>query len=287
MPVHLPDTVDAAVAHLAQDPTATVLAGGTDLMVEVNEGHRRPDGSIVVVNRITELRSWRRDQSAERVTVGAAVSFREIETGPLGEMFPALGQAARTVGSPQIRNAGTLGGNLGTCSPAGDGLPVLTALDATVELASAAGRRTLPVSEFMIGVKRTALMPGEMIVSITLPLVAGWQGYAKVGVRNAMVIAVASTCVVLDPARRIVAVALGSVGQTILRCPEAEQHLASSIDFATFDVTPTDLDRFAELVSMESRPITDHRSSAEYRRHAVGVLAKRLVRRASSEEVAA
>ena len=122
MPVHVPDSVDTAVALLTQDPTATVLAGGTDLMVEVNDGHRRP-GSVVVVNRITELRSWRRDQSAASVTIGAAVSYREIETGPLGEMFPALGQAARTVGSPQIRNAATLGGNLGTCSPAGDGLP--------------------------------------------------------------------------------------------------------------------------------------------------------------------
>ncbi len=287
MPVHLPDTVDAAVAHLAHDPLATVLAGGTDLMVEVNDGHRRPGGSVVVVNRITELRSWRRDQSAGSVTIGAAVSYREIETGPLGTMFPALGQAARTVGSPQIRNAATLGGNLATCSPAGDGLPVLAALDATVELASAAGRRTMPVSEFMVGVKRTAALPGEMIVSISLPLSAGWQGYAKVGVRNAMVIAVASACVVLDLARQSVAVALGSVGPTVLRCPEAEQHLASSIDFATFEVAPTDLERFAELVSMASRPITDHRSSAEYRRHAVGVLAKRLVRRASSGDVAA
>lgn len=285
MPVHLPDTVDAAVAHLAHDPMATVLAGGTDLMVEVNDGHRRPGSSVVVVNRITELRSWRR--AARSVTIGAAVSYREIETGPLGAMFPALGQAARTVGSPQIRNAATLGGNLATCSPAGDGLPVLAALDATVELASAAGRRTMPVRDFMVGVKRTALMPGEMIVSISLPLIAGWQGYAKVGVRNAMVIAVASACVVLDPSRLSVAVALGSVGPTVLRCPEAEQHLASSIDFTTFEVSPTDLERFAGLVSTASRPITDHRSSAEYRRHAVGVLAKRLVRRASNEEVAA
>ena len=287
MPVHVPASVDAAVAFLTQDPAATVLAGGTDLMVEVNDGHRRPGGTVVVVNRIAELRSWRRDQTGHSVTIGAAVSYREIETGPLGEMFPALGQAARTVGSPQIRNAATLGGNLATCSPAGDGLPVLVALDATVELASAAGRRTMPVSEFMVGVKRTALKPGEMIASITLPVRTGWQGYAKVGVRNAMVIAVASACVVLDSAGRRTAVALGSVGPTILRCPEAERHLTASIDFSTFAVAPADLDRFAELVSSESRPITDHRSSADYRRHAVGVLAKRLVRRASSQEAAA
>ncbi len=287
MTVHLPDTVDAAVEALASDRSATVLAGGTDLMVEVNDGHRRPDTSVVVVNRIPELRSWRRDPIAATVTIGAAVSYREIETGPLAQLLPALAEAARTVGSPQIRNAGTLGGNLGTCSPAGDGLPVLAALDATVELASSAGRRTLPVREFMLGVKRTALAPGEMIVSVTVPLVHGWQGYAKVGVRNAMVIAVASACVVLDRAHERAAVALGSVGPTILRCPQAEQHLASTIDWSNLGVAPDDLATFAELVSAESRPITDHRSTAEYRRHAVGILARRLVRRASSREAAA
>jgi CO/xanthine dehydrogenase FAD-binding subunit len=287
MPVHLPDTVDAAVAQLTEDPTATVLAGGTDLMVEVNDGHRRPDRSVVVVNRIAELRSWRRNAADQTVTIGAAVSYRELETGPLAELLPALAQAARTVGSPQIRNAGTLGGNLGTCSPAGDGLPVLAALDAVVELAGPGGRRTMPVTDFMVGVKRTALEPGEMIVSVTVPLVQGWQGYAKVGVRNAMVIAVASACVVLDRSNRNVGVALGSVGPTILRCPTAEAHLAAAIDWSTLEVDAGELLRFGELVASESRPITDHRSTAEYRRHAVGVLARRLVRRASSAPVAA
>ena len=194
---------------------------------------------MVVVNRIPELRSWRRDESS--VTIGAAVTYREIETGPLALIVPALAEASRTVGSPQIRNAGTLGGNLGTCSPAGDGLPVLAALDATVELASTAGRRTMPVAEFMVGPKRQALRPGELIVSTTVPLVDGWQGYAKVGVRNAMVIAVASACVVLDRAERRAAIALGSVGPTILRCPEAEALLGVS-------------DRLVDATSRRSRP---------------------------------
>lgn len=287
MTVHVPASVDEAVERLAADADATVLAGGTDLMVEVNEGHRRPAGSVVVVNRIAELRSWRHDPGTSTLTIGAAVSYREMLDGPLAAMVPALAEAARTVGSPQIRNAGTLGGNLGTCSPAGDGLPVLSALDATVELASTAGRRTVPVGEFMVGVKRTALRPGEMIVSISVPVVDGWQGYAKVGVRNAMVIAVASACVVLDRAHRSVAVALGSVGPTVLRCPEAEADLAAALDWSTLTAEPVALQRFADLVSAASRPITDHRSSADYRRHAVGVLARRLVRRASSDEVAA
>lgn len=288
MPVHLPDTVDAAVSALASDPASTVLAGGTDLMVEVNDRHRRPDRSVVVVNRIPELRSWRRSADASSVRIGAAVSWTELVDGPLAAMAPALAQASRTVGSPQIRNVGTLGGNLATCSPAGDGLPVLSALGATVELASVDGRRSLPVADFMLGVKRTALGPGEIIVSITLPVVDGWQGYAKVGVRNAMVIAVASACVVLDREHRSVAVALGSVGPTVLRCPEAEAHLAEVIDWGEqLDVPVDQLDRFAELVAAASRPISDHRSTAEYRRHAVGVLAQRLVRRAALRERAA
>ena len=287
MAVHLPDTVDAAVGHLAGSDGATILAGGTDLMVEVNDGHRRPGGDLIVVSRIAELRSWRHDPNAATLTIGAAVPYLEMLDGPIAAIAPALAEAARTVGSPQIRNVGTLGGNLGTCSPAGDGLPVLAALDATVELASIGGRRTLAVRDFMVGVKRTALRPGEMIVSVTLPVVDGWQGYAKVGVRNAMVIAVASACVVVDRSRRQVAVALGSVGPTILRCPEAEAHLAAALEWSTLDADPSELDRFAELVSAASRPITDHRSSAEYRRHAVGVLARRLARRASTVRVAA
>jgi CO/xanthine dehydrogenase FAD-binding subunit len=287
MPVHLPTSVDAAVELLAADPDALLLAGGTDLMVEINEGHRRPAGSVVVVNRIAELRSWRRTADGTSVTVGAGVSYRELASGPLAGLLPALAEASRTVGSPQIRNAGTIGGNLGTCSPAGDGLPVLSALDATVELASVRGRRSVPVGDFMVGVKRTALEPGELIVSVTVPLVEGWQGYAKVGVRNAMVIAVASACVVLDRPGRRAAIAIGSVGPTILRCPDAERVLAERFDWDGLSADDETLDACAAAVAAQSRPITDHRSTADYRRHAVGVLVRRLVRRAGNRAAAA
>ncbi len=277
-----PRTIDEATALLADDPTAMLLAGGTDAMVEINDGHRRPGNSVVAVNRIADLRSWRHDPVANTLTVGAGVTYTELMREPIGSLVPALAEASRTVGSPQIRNAGTLGGNLGTSSPAGDGLPVLAALDATLTLASASGSRTMAVTDFMIGVKRTAIEPGEMITEITMPVVDGWQGYAKVGVRNAMVIAVASVALVIDRANERVAVALGSVGPTILRCPEAEALFASSIDWSTLVAPPEVLDRFAVSVSAASRPITDHRSTAEYRRHAVGVLAKRLARRAGA-----
>jgi CO/xanthine dehydrogenase FAD-binding subunit len=282
MPVLLPTTLAEATAMLAEHPRATLLTGGTDAMVEINDGHRRPDGVVVALDRVAELRAWHHDPSAGTVTIGAAVTYTELMGDRLSTLLPALAEASRTVGSPQIRNAGTLGGNLGTCSPAGDGLPVLSALDATVVLQSAGGARTVPVGEFMVGVKRTALRPGELIASVVVPVLDGWQGYAKVGVRNAMVIAVASVCLAMDRPSRSVRVALGSVGPTIVRCPDAEAHLAAALDWSTMTAADGDIARFGELVAAASRPITDHRSTAEYRTHAVGVLARRLAGRATT-----
>ena len=164
-----------------------------------------------------ELRSWTFDPTVGRVRIGAGVTYGELERSPLAELLPALAQAARTVGSPQIRNAATIGGNLATCSPAGDGLPVLAALDATVELHGPDGVRAVPVGDFMTGVKRTDRRPGELIVAIDVPVVDGWQGYAKVGVRNAMVIAIASAALAVDRPGRSVRLALGSVAPTIVR----------------------------------------------------------------------
>jgi CO/xanthine dehydrogenase FAD-binding subunit len=279
MPVIVPTTTEHLLESLDEHPTAMLLAGGTDAMVEINDGRLRPPTTVIAVDRIAELRSWRHDPPNGSLRLGAAVTWTELADRPVAALVPALAEAARTVGSPQIRNAGTLGGNLATCSPAGDGLAVLAALDATVELVSRAGVRTVPVSEFMVGVKRTDLRDGEVIAAVTVPVVDGWQGYAKVGVRNAMVIAVAGACVVLDPSRRAVAVALGSVGPTVLRCPDAEAHLAASVDWDEPRCDDAALARFAELVADRAQPITDHRSTAEYRRRAVAVLARRLAAR--------
>lgn len=280
MPVAVPRSLDEAVGLLADEPGAMLLAGGTDAMVEINDGHRRPDQLVIALNRVAELRSWTHDPGAATLTIGAGVTYRELMEDPLAAMAPALAEASRTVGSPQIRAAGTLGGNIGTCSPAGDGLPVLVALDAEVRVVSAAGERTVPIADVLVGVKRTSLEPGELIADITIPTARGAQGYAKVGVRNAMVIAVASACVAVDTAAERVAIALGSVAPTVVRCAEAEQLLAEAIDWASGTLPPGVVPEAANLVRQASRPITDHRSTAEYRRHAVGVLATRLVRRA-------
>ena len=283
MPVFVPTTLDAAVSTLASAPDCLVLAGGTDAMVEVNAGHRRPH-TVLAVNRIAELRSWTYDPEASTVRIGAAVTYAELMEPPLADLLPALAEASRTVGSPQIRHAGTLGGNLGTCSPAGDGLPVLAALDAVVHLASATGERSLPVAEFMVGVKRNARRPDELIVAVTVPVLTGWQGYTKVGVRNAMVIALATACLAVDEARGDVRLAIGSVGTTIIRCREAETFAATAVDITNRSVSAAAASHFGELAAAASRPIDDHRATAAYRRHAIGVLSSRLLRRAFPHE---
>lgn len=289
MPVVVPTSLADAVSAAGAIPGALLIAGGTDLMVEINERHRTlpwTDASVIALHRVPELTTWTVDRSARALTLGAGVRWSEIEREPLRSMVPALAEAARTVGSPQIRNAGTLGGNLATCSPAGDGLPVLAAHDATVQLVSNNGRRSIPVDAFMIGVKTTALETGELIESITLPLLDGWQGYSKVGVRNAMVIATASACVATDRASSSIRIALGSVGPTVIRCGAAESAAVAAVDWAAGTLGQRSITEAASLAAAASQPIDDHRSTAAYRRHAVEVMVQRLLRRAFPGDVA-
>lgn len=282
MGVLSPLSLDEAVGALAEHPEALVLAGGTDLMVEVNEArHRvRGDETIVALGRVAELRSWTHDPQAGTVRVGAGVTYAELATEPLARVLPALGQAARTVGSPQIRNAATIGGNLATCSPAGDGLPVLAALEAEVELLSPAGTRTMPVGAFMTGVKRTARRPGELLTAITVPTLDGWQGYAKVGVRNAMVISIAGVCLATDRPSRSIRIALGSVAPTVMRATSAEALAIKRVDWEARTITDADAQLVADAAADAASPIDDHRSSAAYRRRAVAVLTRRQLQRA-------
>jgi len=232
-------------------------------MVETNFGHIRPT-HVVGLRRIDELAVWDTDR------IGAGVTWRRLERdGPR-----ALAQASRTVGSPQIRNAGTIGGNLGTASPAGDGHPFLVAVDATIELRSTSATREIGWREFFTGVKKTARADDELITAVHLPAeLPERQEFAKIGVRNAMVIA--TVCAVVT--RRddgTTTVGLGSVGPTPLRATRAEE-MISSISRPT----ESDLDEFSRLVSDEVTPITDHRSTESYRRHAAGVLCRRLLER--------
>jgi CO/xanthine dehydrogenase FAD-binding subunit len=273
--VALPVTLDEAVDALAGDPDAHVLAGGTDFCVEVNYGLRRPP-AVVALRRVGELKGWR--VSEEGIVLGAGMTYTDM-TRELGAVMPALAAAARTVGSPQIRNAGTLGGNIATASPAGDTLPVLAALDARITVRGPAGERVVRLPELITGVKRTSLQPGEIVVAAAVDRVRGPQQFLKVGTRNAMVIAIASAAVVLDLDRRQVRCALGSVGPVPIRAREAERMIAEEIDWARPGLGQPALERFGEMVASECAPITDHRSTADYRRRAVSVIASRGLRR--------
>ena len=273
MPVFIPSSLTEATQLLSNNPDAHLLTGGTDMMVEVNFNHRHPE-TVIALRNIPEFQQWSVDQTAGIVHIGSSVPYATMEHGDLAKALPALAEAARTVGSPQIRAAGSLGGNLGTCSPAGDSLPVLSALEAMVHLQSETSRRSIPFAEFMVGPKRNSRQANEIIAGVSIPITNGWQGYAKVGVRNAMVISVASVCLAIHDDK--VRVSLGSVGPTIIRCTESENWI-NSIGLANVDHALAK--EFGEHVRAESRPIDDHRSTAEYRRHAVGVLATRLLLR--------
>jgi CO/xanthine dehydrogenase FAD-binding subunit len=282
VPVLIPRNVDELVEVFQANPQAKLLAGGTDYMVEVNLHGRKPD-TMISLRKVKELTEWSVRTSQSRITIGAGVPYADMEVGEIARLVPALAQAARTVGSPQIRAAGTLGGNLGTCSPAGDSLPVLAALNATIHVIGPDGNRDIDFVDFMVGVKKNSLQPSEFVHSVSMPIVDGWQGYAKVGTRNAMVISTASACLVRDSDEGFVSIALGSVGPTIIRAHNAEAWLMKTTSLrAGAQLEPSVAQEFGRRVALESRPIDDHRSTADYRRHAIGVLAQRLLTRSFS-----
>ena len=190
-----PDTWAEALTAKAEQPGLLPIAGGTDVMVEINFDRRRPAG-LLDLTRIDEIATWSVDDGVLRI--GAGVTYAQVESDLAG-LAPGLAMASRTVGSPQIRNRGTIAGNLGSASPAGDAHPPLLAAGATVELESVRGRRLVPTADFFVGVKRNALEPDELIRAVRVPVTGGPQQFAKIGTRNAMVIAVASFAIALPP----------------------------------------------------------------------------------------
>jgi CO/xanthine dehydrogenase FAD-binding subunit len=270
-----PETWEEALAAKAEHPEALPLWGGTDVMVEMNFARARP-GAVLDLTRVQELTNWDGENGSLRV--GAGVTYTRA-INELGDALPGLAIASRTVGSPQIRNRGTIGGNLGSSSPAGDALPPLYASRARVEVASTRGTREIEIEDFITGPKRNVLEPDELIAAFHMPAATGGQQFAKIGTRNAMVIAVCSFAIALDDDARTVGTCLGSAAPTPRRAHDAEQFITTELDWdARGEIDPGALDRFGQLVAEAASPIDDQRGSAAYRRHALSVMARRTLK---------
>jgi CO/xanthine dehydrogenase FAD-binding subunit len=257
MDVLTPRDLGEALRLRAEQPEALAIQGGTDVMVAVNFDRARPP-AILNLNEVAELRGWSRENGAVRL--GAGLTYTEAMEPELAELLPALAEASRTVGSPQIRNRGTIGGNLATASPAGDALPPLVVEGAEVECASVRGTRRLPIADFVTGVKQNALAADELITAVVLTPSAAPQTFMKVGPRNAMVIAVVSLAL--------------SAGD------ELRASFGSASARPLLVTAPRDgADSFPERVAAAAAPIDDVRGSAAYRRHALRVMTTRALER--------
>jgi CO/xanthine dehydrogenase FAD-binding subunit len=255
-----PRSLDEALRLKAEWPDSLPIQGGTDVMVELNFDRARPE-TLLNLNEVGELRGWGRENGTIRL--GAGLTYTEAMVSPLADRLPALAEASRTIGGPQIRNRGTIGGNLGTASPAGDALPPLLIGGAEVELASERGERTVPLTEFLTGPKRNALADDELIVAVRVPGALGPQTFMKVGPRNAMVISVVSLALTVDRERGEVRASFGSAG------PVPGLVTATLSEGADFP----------ERVASAASPIDDVRGSVAYRRHALRVLTGRALER--------
>jgi CO/xanthine dehydrogenase FAD-binding subunit len=280
-----PTTWEEALAAKAERPESLPIAGGTDVMVDLNFDRERPE-AIIDLTRVPELREWGAENG--RLRLGAGVSYARV-IAELGDFMPGLALASRTVGSPQIRNRGTIGGNLGSASPAGDAHPPLLAGRAEIELASVRGTRRVAAREFFVGPKRNVLAEDELIAAIHIDRARGAEQFSKIGTRNAMVIAACSFALSLDPAGRRVGTGIGSAGPTPLVAPEAEAFLEGLLDESGGwegggQLADSALERFGELVASAARPIDDVRGTAAYRVHALGVLARRTLAWACGQE---
>jgi CO/xanthine dehydrogenase FAD-binding subunit len=260
MEVLTPRSLDEALRLKAEHPDAVPIQGGTDVMVSLNFDAIRPD-AILNLNEVAELRGFARENGTLRL--GAGLTYTELMQEPLAGELPALTEASRTVGSPQIRNRGTIGGNLGTSSPAGDALPPLLVEGAQLELVSVRGVRRMSLESFLVGPKRNALAEDELIVAAILEPSAQPQTFMKVGPRNAMVIAVCSLALVADRERGELRASFGSAGPV------------PGLVVAPLEAS----DEFPDQVAAASSPIDDVRGTATYRRHALRVLTQRALER--------
>lgn len=271
-----PSTLEQALALLAEHAgDARLVAGGTDLLVELRRGVR-PTTTLIDISAIPGLRYVELDR--EQIRLGALATHNDILAAPFVRRMLPLAQAAREVGAPQIRARGTIAGNLVTASPANDTIAALIALDAELTLASAVGERVVPLREFYLGVRRTVLKPDEVVREIRFAALSeGWHGlFLKLGLRRAQAISVVNLAIVLHQQGGQVAearIALGCVAPTVIRAAAAEQFLVGRA------LDPEACAEAARLAAGAATPIDDLRGSAEYRRTTTAALVEDGLRR--------
>ena len=264
-----------AVALLAEHgPAAKVLAGGTDLLVELKSASRTPP-VVVDISRAADMKGIA--LTAQGLRIGALVTHAEIMRSPLiGEMFPALAAAAHTIGAVQTRNLGTLGGNLVTGVPSMDSGPTLVALDAQVTIAGPGGQRPLSLVGFFAGPRKVRLEPGELLLEIIIPRenLGKPADFQKFGLRKGQALALVNVAASLwlDKERNACVaprIALGAVAPTVIRAPAAEAYLEGRA------ITLEAMAEAGRIAVGEARPISDFRAAAEYRRDLIAVLIRR------------
>lgn len=273
----LPETVDEALAALTARPGARIMGGGTELMPDWSSGRFEPSG-YVSLRHVRELDGIRRDRDA--LVIGAMTPIADLVPSPVADLAPALAEAADSLGTPQVRNLGTIGGNVVSAQPFRNLLPALLALEAEIDLVSSRGVRTVAYRGFTLAPGETVREADELVAAIRVPVLDGFQSYVKVGGRNAQFVATASAALVVDRADRSLRLGLGNAAPTPIRAEEAEAFAATGVDWENESVTAAVAEEFGRFAATSASPPDDFVASDAYRRHAVGVLARRLLVRA-------
>jgi carbon-monoxide dehydrogenase medium subunit len=270
----LPESVDECLHMLAErGPAAKMLAGGTDLLPQLKNSLLKP-AWVVDLSGVTALRRLE-SANGHGLRIGAAVTAREIERHPhVCAAYPALAESGALVGSVQIRNLATVGGNLCNAAPSADMAPPLLALDAEAVIAGPKGQRRVPLVSFFLGVRRTVLAPDELLLEIAVPAPGPRSGghYLRHTPRRELdiaVVGVASQLTLTDGVCRKARIALASVAPTPVRATAAEQALEGQA------LTPERIEQASTLAVEAARPISDQRGSADFRRHLVRILTRR------------
>jgi len=274
-----------AVALLGEHGAkAKILAGGTDLLVELKHAVHNPE-IIVDVSRLAELKEI--VIADDGLHIGALATHADIMNAPIiSGMFPALVEAAHSIGAVQTRNLGTLGGNLITCVPSVDSGPALIALDAVVTVASAEGERRMPLAELFVGPRKTSLKPGDLLIDIIIPKdnLDKPAAFEKFGLRKGQALALVNVGVSFWVGDKSVfkapRIALGAVAPTVIRAPKAEAYLDGR------KISAEAMAEAGRIAATEAKPITDFRAGAEYRRDLVAVLVKRALAKAQARAAA-